>query len=180
MFSANAQQSGWENNIYVLTTTRIFVVAGAVYLCRSLYYLVARYSGPVIGTSQITPASSPKFFDQWLREYEAKASRYSVGTSQGQVGVDLTIMASDTLSMASMDPDMDIIINDDLELGLQQPRRSYQSHHYLYRPRAHRDERPQRTEASTISHNPIAAAEQRTNSRSGPANLATDQLSPIT
>ena len=79
-----------------------------------------------------------------------------------------------------MDPGIDIIINDDLELGLQQPRRSYQSHRYLYRPRAHRHERPPRTEASTISHNTIAAAEQSTNPGSGPANLATDQISPVT
>ena len=49
MFSSNAQQTGWKDNIYVLTTTRVFVVVGAAYLCRSLYYLVTRYSGPVIG-----------------------------------------------------------------------------------------------------------------------------------
>ena len=79
-----------------------------------------------------------------------------------------------------MDPSIDIVINDDLELGLQQPRRSYQSHHYLYRPRAHGRERPQRTEASIISHNHITAAEQSTIPRSGAANLATDQVPPIT
>ena len=82
--------------------------------------------------------------------------------------------------MASIDPGIDIIINDDLELGLQQPQRSYQSHHYLYRPRVHYHERPQRTEASTISNNPIAVAEQSMDSHSGPASLATDQVSPIT
>ena len=64
MFSSIAQQSGWEKNIYVLTTTRIFVIAGVVYLLRSLYYLIARYSGPAIGTTLITPASFPKLFDQ--------------------------------------------------------------------------------------------------------------------
>ena len=79
-----------------------------------------------------------------------------------------------------MDPGIDVIINDDLELGLQQPRRSHQSHHYLYRPRAHRHERPQRAEASTIPHNPIAAAEQNTNSLSERANLATNQVSSVT
>ena len=82
--------------------------------------------------------------------------------------------------MASMDQGIDIIINDDLELGLQQPRRSYQSHHYLYRPRAHRHERPQMTEASSISRNPVPAAEQSTNSPSEASNLATSQVSSVT
>ena len=63
MFASNAQQSEWENNIYILTTTRIFVVAGAVYLCRSLYYLVTRYSGPVIGTIQHARVSSLESHD---------------------------------------------------------------------------------------------------------------------
>ena len=31
------QQSGWENNVYVLTTTRILVIVGVTYLFRSLY-----------------------------------------------------------------------------------------------------------------------------------------------
>ena len=89
-------------------------------------------------------------------------------------------MALDTLSMASMDPGIDIISYDDLELGLQQPRRSYQSHHSLYRPRAHRRERPQLAEASTIPHNRIAAAEQNTKSLSERANLATNHVSSVT
>ena len=180
MLASNTQQSEWENNVYVLTTTRIFVVAGAVYLCRSLYYLVTRYSGPFIGTTQTTRASSPKYFDQRLREYEAKTSCCCVGTSQEQIGVDLDNMASDPSSMASMDPGIDIIINGDLELGLQQPRRSHQSHHYLYRPRAHRHERPQMTEVSAVSRDRIAAAEQSTNSPSERANLAANQGSSVT
>ena len=63
MLASNAQQSDWESNVYVLTTTRIFVVAGAVYLCRSLYYLVTRYSGPVIGTIQHARTASSEFCD---------------------------------------------------------------------------------------------------------------------
>ena len=31
------QQSDWENNVYVLTTTRILVIVGVSYLFRSLY-----------------------------------------------------------------------------------------------------------------------------------------------
>lgn len=31
------QQSDWENNVYVLTTTRILVIVGVAYLFRSLY-----------------------------------------------------------------------------------------------------------------------------------------------
>ena len=63
MLTSNTQQSEWENNIYVLTTTRIFVVAGAAYLCRSLYYLVTRYSGSVIGTIQPARVSSLGSYD---------------------------------------------------------------------------------------------------------------------
>ena len=96
------------------------------------------------------------------------------------MGVDLNNMALDTLSMASVDSGIDIVTNDDLELGLQQPRRSYQSHHYLYRPRAQRHERLQGTEASTISRNPGAAVEQSTNTRSEPANRVTNQITPVT
>ena len=64
MFSSNAQQSGWENNVYVLTTTRIFVIAGTVYLCRSLYYLVTRYSGPLMGTIQHARMPTLEFCDR--------------------------------------------------------------------------------------------------------------------
>lgn len=31
------EQSAWENNVYVLNTTRIFVIVGVTYLFRSLY-----------------------------------------------------------------------------------------------------------------------------------------------
>lgn len=79
-----------------------------------------------------------------------------------------------------MDLGIDIVTNDDLELGLQQPRRSYQSHHYLYRPRAQCHERLQRTEASTIPRNAVAAAEQNTNTRSEPANSVANQTTPVT
>lgn len=36
----NPQQSDWNNNIYVLATTRVLVVIGVAYLIRSLYGLV--------------------------------------------------------------------------------------------------------------------------------------------
>ena len=38
-------QSAWENNVYVLTTTRILVVVGVTYLFRSLY----QWARPVLG-----------------------------------------------------------------------------------------------------------------------------------
>ena len=31
------QQSAWENNVYVLTTTRLLVIVGVTYLLRILY-----------------------------------------------------------------------------------------------------------------------------------------------
>ena len=38
------QQSAWENNVYVLTTTRLFVIVGVTYLFRSLY----QWARPVV------------------------------------------------------------------------------------------------------------------------------------
>lgn len=38
------QQSAWENNVYVLTTTRILVIVGVTYLVRSLY----QWARPVV------------------------------------------------------------------------------------------------------------------------------------
>lgn len=95
-----------------------------------------------------------------------------VGTSQEQIGVDISNMASDILSMASIDPGIDI----DLELGLQQPRRSHQSHRYLYRPRAHRDEVLQQTEASMTQVTSIAIAEPCTDTHSKPPAVGTDNM----
>ena len=176
MLVSATQQSGWENNLYVLTTTRILVLAGVVYSCRSLYFLVTRYSFAVTDTTPIARASNLQSFDLLLCKYIAEASRCPVGTPQGQIGVDINNIALDTSSMASMDSDIDISINDDLELGLQQPRRSHQSHHYLYRPRAHRHEQPQRTEASTVPGNPIATAEQCTSVHSKSADVGVENM----
>ena len=72
MLASNAQQSEWENNIYVVTTTRIFVVVGAVYLFRSLYYLITRYSGPVIGTIQHARVSSLESYDLTINFEDTK------------------------------------------------------------------------------------------------------------
>lgn len=172
MLISATQQSGWENNVYVLTTTRIFLVAGVVYFCRSLYYLVTRYS--VAATDRIaSPRESfLQFFDLIICECITEASFYPVGTSQEQIGVDINNMASDILSMASIDPDIDI----DLELGLQQPRRSHQSHRYLYRPRAHGHEPLQRTETSTIPNSYIIAAEHCNDVYNEPANVGVDNM----
>lgn len=46
----NSQQADWENNIYVVATTRVFVSAGVIWLGRSLYQLMSRYSGVVAET----------------------------------------------------------------------------------------------------------------------------------
>ena len=67
--------------------------------------------------------------------------------------------------MASVDAAVDLNISNDLELGLQQPRRSHQSHHYPYRVRAHHHEQSQRLEASTTPERPTVTAEQLTEAR---------------
>ena len=36
-----SQGLNWESNVYVIVTTRIFVLMGAAYLLRSLYNLVS-------------------------------------------------------------------------------------------------------------------------------------------
>lgn len=172
MLVSATQQSGWENNVYVLTTTRIFLVAGVVYFCRSLYYLVTRYSVAVTDRIPNPGASFLQSFGLIICECITETSCRPVGTSQEQIGVDISNMASDILSMASIDPD----INIDLELGLQQPRRSHQSHRYLYRPRAHRNEVLQQTEASMTQVTSIAIAEPCTDIHSEPAAVGTDNM----
>ena len=152
------QQPNWESNVYVITTTRVFILAGVVQLGRSLYQLISRYSGVVADTNPIARAS-PLHFSETLGELIAEVCCYSLGASQGLIGADLTAIASDTLSMASMDQDIHIDINGDLELGIQQPRRSYQSHRYPYRPRTLHHEQPHRSQASTEFESPIATVE---------------------
>ena len=78
--------------------------------------------------------------------------------------------------MVSMDPDVDINVNSDLELGIPQPRRSYQSYHYPYRPRAYES---QHLEASTIPESPTATAEQRTNVCNNPVEIGADNMRSI-
>ncbi len=63
------EQSNWENNIYVVTTTRVFIMAGVIYLGRSLYYLISRYSGAVADTAPTARASPNPSLTYDLRLY---------------------------------------------------------------------------------------------------------------
>ena len=36
-----SEESSWDSNVYVIVTTRIFVLIGTAYLVRSLYNLVS-------------------------------------------------------------------------------------------------------------------------------------------
>ena len=53
----SSAQTTWENNDFVITTTRAFILAGVVCLDRSFYYLISRYSGVFTDTDPITRAS---------------------------------------------------------------------------------------------------------------------------
>lgn len=44
------QQSAWEDNVYVLTTTRILVIVGVTYLVRNLY----QWARPVVERLHLT------------------------------------------------------------------------------------------------------------------------------
>ena len=57
------QQPDWESNIYVVITTRVFILGGVVFLGRSLYSLVSRYSGAVTDTAPSARMSSLPFRD---------------------------------------------------------------------------------------------------------------------
>lgn len=41
-----SQEPDWNNNVYVITTTRVFVLIGTAYLLRSLYNVVSPNWGP--------------------------------------------------------------------------------------------------------------------------------------
>lgn len=55
----SAQQSDWESNVYVVATTRVFILAGVVHLGRSLYQLMSRSSGVVTETAPSARAFFP-------------------------------------------------------------------------------------------------------------------------
>lgn len=55
------QQSDWGNNIYVLSTARVFVGVGVISLLKSLYHIVQRLHSthalnPIIGRSYLNAA----------------------------------------------------------------------------------------------------------------------------
>ncbi len=78
--------------------------------------------------------------------------------------------------MVSMDSDVNINVNSDLELGILQPRRSYQSYHYPYRPRGYE---PQHLEGPTLPESPTTTAEQRNNVCNNPVNIGADNMRSI-
>ena len=55
------QEPSWDNNVYVIVTTRMFVLMGTAYLIRSLYNLVSaagvpRFVSNVAGELSFVPA----------------------------------------------------------------------------------------------------------------------------
>lgn len=56
------QEPGWNSNVYVIATTRIFVLVGTAYLLRSLYNMVSHIWGPRLASildGKFRPRSSP-------------------------------------------------------------------------------------------------------------------------
>lgn len=66
------QQSDWDNNVYVLATTRIFVMIGLAYLIRSLYSLVPSIWGTRSASVAAGGLSFPSNFDQCIRRVKSQ------------------------------------------------------------------------------------------------------------
>ena len=61
------QQSDWSNNVYVIVTTRVFVMVGMAYLIKSLYHLLPSNWGTrsaSIAAGRLSLASNPDLYTQ--------------------------------------------------------------------------------------------------------------------
>ena len=61
------QQSDWNNNIYVLAVTRIFVMIGVAFLIKNLYNLMPTIWGTRSASIAAGGLSFPSNFDQRTR-----------------------------------------------------------------------------------------------------------------
>ena len=127
------QGPNWDSNVYVVATTRIFILMGTAYLVRTLYNLVS----PAWGSRAASTVAGELFLpysliclvsDQLLTTRLCPAATVD--------GLGLEGIISDTLATGSGAPGTEPDLEASLTLGVQLPQRSYDPQHQAQRPQA--------------------------------------------
>lgn len=168
------QQSDWSNNVYVVATTRIFVMIGMAYLIKSLYNLVqstwgARAASMATGGHSFPSKSHPCTRSAKSRQLTSFCHRIAVAD-----GIDLEDVISDALvpvpGAVATEPDLEA----NLTLQLRPPHPVYDPHDHAARPRAHTPVENQGTEVPSSSTLTDAMPEEDVGVHSGHSHVGGD------
>ncbi|KAK0508806.1 hypothetical protein JMJ35_009082 [Cladonia borealis] len=145
------QQSDWENNIYVLTTTRILVIVGVTYLFRSLY--------------------------QWARPLMERLPLANVlpwAAAATSLNMDLSLddLVPDSTITSTVDTDLSDTPN------VRPPQPTYDPSHRPQSPRARSHPSPQSHQCSMPSHIPTSISSRMvaSNDESGSGGSASEAI----
>ena len=168
-------QSAWENNVYVLTTTRILVIVGVTYLSRSIYH----WARPVLGRLPLAnlvswaagKVSHPICCINLVSSANAAVDRALAATS---TAVDLTLddLIPDSSSTLAVNADLSNI------QSVHPPQPSYDPSHRPQRPQALPPPPPESHQCSTSSDIPTHTSSQTvaSNVESGSGGSASDAI----
>ena len=183
------QQSAWENNVYVLTTTRIFVIVGVTYLFRSLYPwarpLMERLplANLVPWAAGNTPSSSPPSLISF--PYLPLPFLHEICVFSANAAVDRALAATSPIVDVSLDdlvPDSPITLTVDTDLSdtpnVRPPQPIYDPSHRPQSPRARPHPSPRSHQCSTPSDIPTSLSFQMvaSNGESGSGGSASDAI----
>ena len=147
------QQSDWNNNVYVLATTRIFVIIGMAYLVKILYNMASSMWGARSASIAESEHCFLFIFHQRIgvKSHSLTSLSYRVVIADG---IDLEDITSDTpvMSPGAVGTGSDLEAN--LTLGIRPPQPSYNPHNHFERSRANSRAEYQVTD---VSGSPTAA-----------------------
>lgn len=167
------QQSDWNNNVYVLATTRIFVMIGLAYLLRSLYNLMPSNWG----THPASIAAGGHSFRSSFHQCEGGAESQLLTSFSDLLVVSdvvgLEYIISDAPVMVpgavGTGPDLDLEAN--LNLGIRPPQPSYDPENHTERDRANTRAEDQGIEVSGPFTTVRATQEQDVGVRNGDPHI---------
>ena len=127
------QEPSWDNNVYVLVTTRIFVLMSMAYLARSLYNMVSpawgsRAASTVAGELHLLCSPLCIVSDQLLTTRPCPAATVS-DPGLGEIDSDTLAAGPGTTGTG---PDLEA----NLTIGIQLPQRTYNPQHHAQNPQA--------------------------------------------
>ncbi len=167
-----SQESDWNNNVYVIATTRAFVMIGIAYLVKSLYNLVPS----IWGTRSASIAAGRLSFPFNIHRYRGGAKSRSLTTFFHRIvvaeGIDLEDVISDAPvtvpGAVGTSPDLDA----NLTLEFHPPQPSYDPHSYAERSRA--DARAQNQSREILGSPNAVTQEQDVGVRNGEPHIEED------